>query len=240
VAPPRPERQEIVLGRSVEGRPIVATVIGARGVDGGAGGIADVAAGTPAAPAVETVLLFGAIHGDEPLTAPLLERFLEEIERDPLAVGRRRVVVVPAANPDGLARRTRENARGVDLNRNFPAASWKRRGRRHGAEPASEPETRALIELIERVRPARILSVHSALHCVNYDGPARALALAMADACGYPVAPTVGYPTPGSFGSWAGVERQIPAVTLELRESLRRADLWRELGGALLTFVEYP
>jgi protein MpaA len=51
---------------------------------------------------------------------------------------------------------------------------------------------------------------------VNYDGPAAAWAGAVAAACGWPARGDIGYPTPGSLGSWLGVDRGLPVLTLEL------------------------
>ena len=53
---------------------------------------------------------------------------------------------------------------------------------------------------------------------MNYDGPARELADRISDIMDYPVEESIGYPTPGSFGTYAGVERNIPTITLEMDE----------------------
>ncbi len=74
-------------------------------------------------------------------------------------------------------------------------------------------------ELHDRPRSLRIISIHSIngqRQCNNYDGPARAIATGMRRSNGYPVTKSIGYPTPGSFGTWAGRQRSIPIVTLEL------------------------
>ena len=120
-----------------------------------------------------TYLLFGVIHGNEPLGEPLLESFIAHVRDQPSLLSGRRLVILPVVNPDGLERRTRVNANGVDLNRNFPARNWKQ-GPRYGTDPASEPETRALIKIVRQFQPSRILAVHSPLRVVNYDGPAAA------------------------------------------------------------------
>jgi predicted deacylase len=131
--------------------------------------------------------------------------------------------IVPILNPDGYARRRRKNANQVDLNRNFPTENWQRTPTRHryhgGPSPASEPETRALIKLVDSTKPKLIITIHSiSLHrqCNNYDGPARQYAEILAQHNHYPVTESIGYPTPGSFGTWAGQERNIPTITLEL------------------------
>ncbi|MBI3272484.1 MAG: DUF2817 domain-containing protein [Planctomycetes bacterium] len=191
-----------VVGSSVEGRELRALEFG---------------------PGPETTLVFCGFHGDErpaERVGTALVRRLAEAEREGLLAGRR-VVVVPAVNPDGRAAGRRTNARHVDLNRNFPTRDWGagRVNTRYeaGPYPGSEPETQAVMALVERYRPARILSIHSPLRMNNYDGPAgEGLARAMAAQNGYPVRSSIGYPTPGSFGTWAGLERGLPMVTLEV------------------------
>ena len=109
-------------------------------------------------------LLVAAQHGEEAVTALLARRLLERVPGDAT-----RWVVVPVANPDGLINGTRQNAAGVDLNRNFPAATWRsddsftyppgiedeRRviaNRTNlstpGEHPGSEPETQALMSFV--------------------------------------------------------------------------------------------
>ncbi len=165
------------------------------------------------------VLVLGAVHGDEPASATLAEAFAASLEKDALPADMT-VVVVPAVNPDGLSAKTRYNGCGVDVNRNFPTKSWKPdpQDARHnpGKRPASEPETRLIIDLVERYKPELIVSIHAPLHCVNWDGPAASFAEAMARANGYELKASIGYPTPGSLGAYAGIERNIPAITLEL------------------------
>jgi protein MpaA len=74
------------------------------------------------------------------------------------------------------------------------------------------------------VRPRAIVSVHQPFRCVNWDGPAEPLARAMAASCGYPLRASIGYPTPGSFGSCYGVDRQLPVITLELPRPVEELD----------------
>ena len=186
------------LGKSVEGREIYGLTLG----DGDS-----------------TVIIFGGFHGSEREGADLVLHFAEMLypQRHSL---KSRVVIVPAVNPDGLVRGERLNANRVDVNRNFPTENWggKVRSRNNfpGTSPASEPETRMVIELLKRFPPQRIVSVHTALAVNNYDGPGAGLAGRMAEKNGYPAEGDIGYPTPGSFGTYAGKERGIPTITLEL------------------------
>lgn len=187
------------IGASVEGRDIYQYVAG-RGD--------------------KMVLIIGGFHGAEIRGAELALVFAEYLKVNKPPLESTQIVVVPALNPDGLVRQSRVNANGVDINRNFPTANWtaEARGPRYnpGDAPASEPETILAMHLVDSLSPACIVSIHAPLEVVNYDGPARVLAERMAQHTGYPVSGDIGYPTPGSFGNYAGVEKQIPTITLEL------------------------
>ncbi len=139
------------------------------------------------------------------------------------------LLFIPCLNPDGLANNTRTNANNVDLNRNFPTANWGEDTSAAGENPqdyyggksaASEIETQFLINIIEKYSPKLILTLHAPYKIVNYDGPAQETAEKISAIIGYPVMPSIGYPTPGSFGTYCGVERNIPTITLELDEKI--------------------
>lgn len=169
------------------------------------------------------LLVLAGTHGEEGEAVTVLSAALRSLPDGALACP-----VVLALNPDGLARGTRGNARGVDLNRNLPETTWRPDPVRYrwtlederdvvlspGAAPASEPETTALLSLLGRLRPAVVLSLHAPLACV--DDPAdTALGRWLAAQTGLPHVADVGYPTPGSLGTWGG-EHDVAVVTLEL------------------------
>lgn len=191
--------------------------------------------------ASRVTLVLAGIHGDEPKGVYVALRLLNLLRDEPDIARDRAWVIVPRVNPDGLARRRRRNANLVDINRNFPTNNWTlgdRRSRMFGGErPVSEPETRAVIRCIERFCPSGIVTIHSidgGRECNNFDGPAAAWARAMSRRNGYPAVASIGYPTPGSFGAWAGVERRIPTITLELPSRASRERCWRDNREALL------
>jgi protein MpaA len=217
-------RREVTIGASVLGRPIEAVHF------------------TPPSYAQlrPPAVLFGAIHGDEPVTALMLERLADElVERPP----GRDTWIIPCVNPDGVAAGTKNNARDVDLNRNFAAASWTAAhepGYLPGLSPEDQPETRALVELIDRVSAHRLIALHATFRVVNWDGSGRALAEELSALCGYPASGDIGYPTRGSFGSKYGVDRGLEVITLEVPYLDVDEGAWTETRSALRWTVDLP
>lgn len=159
-------------------------------------------------------LIIGVVHGDEPQGKWLIEKYMSEYLNE-------NVLFIPCLNPDGLAKTERTNSNGVDINRNFPTKNWEctEQGFYYGGEkPASEIETQFLVDVIDKYEPSVIITLHAPYKVVNYDGPAQEIARKIAHIIDYPVEANIGYPTPGSFGTYAGVERSIPTITLELDE----------------------
>lgn len=188
-----------VIGRSTAGRPIFG---GPLPTDG--------ASGRP-------LVIMAGIHGDEPASVAavldLWERWAE------MTGAHRPVWLVPTLNPDGIAAGTKNSVRDVDLNRNFPARNFTtqhRPGYDPGGVPLSEPETQSFGALVDRLDPVAVVAVHAPFACINHDGPAAGWAASVAQACGWPARADLGYPTPGSLGSWLGVDRGLPVLTIEL------------------------
>jgi len=187
----------------------------------------------------ETVVVLGGIHGDESSSTEAAYDLVEFLCATPAATAGRKVVVAPEVNPDGNAAATRRNANDIDLNRNFPAKNWSDESGAHGPGPfpGSEPETRFVLTLLDLYAPARVVATHAAAACVNWDGPAEKLADAMSQESGLPTSPTIGYPTPGSLGSYLGVDRAVPTITFELATKQRvgaaRDDVRRALIAAI-------
>lgn len=172
------------------------------------------------------ILVVGGIHGDEYSSVSVVYKWLNKLER--YHSGLFHWKIVPLLNPDGLLRKKsqRMNANGVDLNRNFPTADWYKQSqyywvnrtyknpRRYpGKDPLSEPESRWLYELIEEFKPDAIVAVHAPYGVLDFDGPPRApkrlgqLYLNLLGAY------------PGSLGNFAGIERKIPVITIELKHA---------------------
>jgi murein peptide amidase A len=144
-APTVDERE--LLGESIEGRPIHVFHRGD--------------------PDEIRVLVVGCIHGDECASVRIAKRLLTGRPRSFLDLW-----ILPSLNPDGRAAHTRQNARGVDLNRNFPY-DWRPgpRGRYYpGRRPASERETRIAMRLILRIEPDITIWFHQPLALVDASG----------------------------------------------------------------------
>jgi protein MpaA len=171
---------EALLGRSLLGRPI-----------------AIFERGDPAA--ARRVLVVGSIHGNETAGIAVAHR----LRSAPLPPGLD-LWVIPSANPDGAARGTRTNGRGVDLNRNF-AWHWRPIGRRgdlqySGSGPLSEPETRLLVRTIDRLRPDVTIWFHQPVGVVDASGGDLAVERRFADAAGMRVFRLPRYP--GGVTNW--------------------------------------
>lgn len=167
------------------------------------------------------VLVIGCMHGDEPQGEYLINEYLKDNSNT-------KISFIPCLNPDGVKAQTRVNSNGVDLNRNFPTKNWELTEKNNfygGNEPASEIETQFLISVIEEFKPELILTLHAPYKVVNYDGNALDIANKISEIIKYPVEASIGYPTPGSFGTWAGIERNIPTITLELDEEIEVKEL---------------
>jgi protein MpaA len=182
-------RRTVVIGYSVRGRPITALELG--DMD------------EPA-----RALVIGVVHGDESGGQAITRR----LERGGLPRASA-LWIVGDLNPDGVARRTRQNAHGVDLNRNFPWR-WRPFGRPgeqqySGAGPLSEPESRAAHRLIVKVRPRITIWFHQPLGVTDRSGGDVRVERRFAGLSGLPLRRLTRYP--GSATGWQN--HALPAST---------------------------
>lgn len=139
--------------------------------------------------AKSTTLITCGIHGDELPTVYLCVHLIRDIlfdnKNDYLG---QHIVVAPILNPDGFFRKrpTRQNGRGVDLNRNFPTKDFDKKALRDwkkkykstprkypGKTGGSEIETQFTIHLIEKYRPDKIIALHSPYGWLDFDSPSK-------------------------------------------------------------------
>lgn len=208
------------IGHSVQGRPILCHIFGT---------------------GPRTLFIKASIHGTEGAGTPITGRLIQWLDANPDAWKHCRILVMPVANPDGLAALKRFNANGVDLNRNFPAGNREDKAR-FGYTALSEPESQALHNFILRSQPDVIVAIHQPLNCVDYDGPvpAGALAARLSSTTGLPVEKLGA--RPGSLGAWFGETLQRPILTLELPRSLTEDPdkLWSTYGPGLIDLIQHP
>ncbi len=174
------------------------------------------------------ILLIAAMHGDEPEGVYLMDQFLNSKAFESVSENVD-LYVIPRLNPDGFAAGTRVNGRLVDLNRNFPNRDWSATAKAERYHPgptgASEIETQALMAWLTNERPQFLVNFHSWNPMVNYNGDCRDLAEVMSKYNGCPVTSDMGYPTPGSAGTWFWEALRIPSITLEIQEGSSKAEV---------------
>jgi murein peptide amidase A len=184
------------------------------------------------------LLVIAGVHGDESEGIFLAHLLLGAGCPAPL---------IPCVNPDGALLRQRWNRHNVDLNRNLPTPDWRAEATNPryppGSAPASEPETKAFLAALERVRPSTVLSLHSYKETfVESERPQAELSAglnaAVADyaaAAGIERRQSIGYPTPGALGAY-GRAQGLLVLTYELERGRSHGEL-EPLAGPLLELV---
>jgi murein peptide amidase A len=179
--------------------------------------------------------LLAGVHGDEVEGVYVLKELFNWLKNEH-ALKDMPIVVIPILNVDGYRAQTRVNAHLVDLNRNLPTKDWKAQFTQAkynpGPKALSEPENQFLVKLLDKYKPGLIISFHSWKPMLNYNGECLDVAEHLHQFNHYELASDIGYPTPGSLGSF-GVERyHCPVLTFECpllkthRESLK--EIWSE------------
>ncbi len=175
-------------------------------------------------PEAKKILVLSLIHGDETHAGTVGRYWMERLEG---IAPRNSWRVIPVANPDGVIYKTRTNANKIDINRNFPTRDWSEGAvinwkkqtssnprRFPGVEAASEPETKCAVKHIEEFKPDFIVSVHTPLRVLDFDGP-------KVNPPKFDYLPWKSLGNyPGSLGRYMWLERQTPVLTMELKENL--------------------
>lgn len=199
------------IGQSVQGRAISAYYFG----NGG-----------------RHIIYTGAIHGNELSSKYVMESWIAELDsRAGEIPGDVTLVVVPIANPDGTLIGARNNARAVNLNRNFPTVNWEKdiitggglKSGEGGTSAGSEPETQALIGLTQRLNPSLVVNFHSSGSLVNSNDAGNSIVKGRqyANLAGYSfianadTTATFGFAMTGTYEDWL-LERGTSSFLIEL------------------------
>ena len=171
---------------------------------------------------VPHVLILAGVHGDEVEGVYVGQGLLGEFHKKfPYNM---KLTLIPLFNPDGVLQQRRTNEHLVDLNRNLPTKDWSpeiAKEKYHpGPAPNSEPENQALVKWLEKNSPHLIISLHSWKPMINVNGNCQLEADILSQETGYKISEDIGYPTPGSLGTYCGLERNIPTITYEVERGL--------------------
>ncbi len=186
------------------------------------------------------ILVIGGVHGDEPEGVTAAWGLLHELMRK--FDYKLNLTLVPEFNLDGIIDKTRMNANQVDLNRNLPTKDWSPEARtpryNPGPKPLSEVENQGLVKFLKDYKVKFITSLHSWEPMININGDCEAEAQVLAAATGYKVEKDIGYPTPGSLGTYAGLEQNIPTITYEIQRDMNLGDVVKVHVPALLKMLK--
>ncbi len=226
-------RTTSVIGHSVSGRPIYAYTFG----DG-----------------PNTILYVGGMHGNEYSSVLLLNAWLRELDAHPDRIpSDKKLIVIPDSCPDCVAARSRFNANEVDLNRNFPTDDWQSEvfvpgetsmPEGGGSQPLSEPEAKALADLVRRERPKLTLTYHAVADVVISNDAPQSIdwGREYAHLSGYNFSTTnnieniFSYTATGAFEDWIKDELNLPALLVEMATmgtseiQRNRSALWYTVG----------
>ena len=178
--------------------------------------------------------LIAGTHGDEPEGVFVQNALVEWLKKSDITTP---FIIVPVLNPDGVKKRTRCNANGVDLNRNLPTSNWQLNNNDDryfsGPNPLSEPENQFLLSLFSQFPPGLIISFHSWKPMLNSNGDCEDILQLLHQHNGYPIVREEidDHPTPGSLGSYVSETLNIPVLTFECPTLDERDDfesIWEE------------
>lgn len=194
------QSETTVIGRSVQGRPIISRCYGERN-------------------AAHRAVVIGQMHGSEPAGISVAKK----IERAGAPAGVR-LCVIRTVNPDGAARKSRTNAHGVDPNRNSPhlwSPEVPDRDHNPGASANSEPETRTYVDFLNALDPTVVIIYHQAGNGVDsYGAKNMALVRGLAQHMGLKVRSfDCDGECHGTLTGWFNSTHAGSAVTVELPSS---------------------
>ena len=197
------------------------------------------------------ILFIGGVHGNEnegvAFAVDFCKEFAFENETTDLSYD---FYLLPIFNPDGFIQYKRQNDNGVDLNRNMATKDWSSNCEVEkyfpGVSAGSEPESKILAKIIDDFQPNYILSLHSWKPMINTNGPVEEIAHKMYNSLPpnerigdtMHISDDIGYPTPGSLGTYTGWEKKIPTITLEFARGDKLEEIYPRFRDMILAGFE--
>jgi murein peptide amidase A len=189
--------------------------------------------------------LMAGVHGDEVEGVYVLKELFNWLKNEH-SLKDMPIVVIPILNVDGYRAQTRVNAHLVDLNRNLPTKDWTATMTQPkynpGPKALSEPENQFLVKLLDKYKPGMIISFHTWKPILNHNGNCQDIAEYLQKYNSYEMSSDIGYPTPGSLGTFGVEKYESPVLTFECpelkthRESLK--DIWNENQKGLMSLFQ--
>lgn len=187
------------------------------------------------------IYLMAGVHGDEVEGVNVVAQLFTWLKtQDQINFP---MILIPILNVDGYQAGSRVNANGVDLNRNLDTNCWtsevSEKKYYPGPKPLSEPENQYLVNLFKKFPPGLILSIHSWKPLVNFNGDCLDVAEFLSSKNGYEVLADIGYPTPGSLGTYGPAVLNSPVLTFEcpvFSDELDINSIWLENEDAFKSF----
>jgi protein MpaA len=176
--------------------------------------------------------LLAGVHGEEVEGVYVLKELFNWLKQEHVLKDMP-IVVIPILNIDGYRALSRNNAHSVDLNRNLPTKNWNpvpREPRYNpGPKPLSEPENQYLVKLLDKYHPGLIISFHTWKPILNYNGNCQDIAEYLSQFNKYEIADDIGYPTPGSLGTYGVEAYKCPVLTFECPELKKHRETLKEI-----------
>lgn len=190
------------------------------------------------------IYLIGGTHGDEVEGVYVLKELFDWLKNDH-SLEELPIVTIPILNVDGYRAGTRVNSHAVDLNRNYPSSNWSEQERKPkynpGPEALSEPENQFLVKLFNKFKPGFVISFHSWKPLLNFNGDAEDIADYLSSYNEYKTVPDIGYPTPGSLGTFVPETYDCGVLTFEcpvLDDELSLKQIWDQNSEGLKSLLK--